>query len=49
MPGPGLIRPILIGPQAKITGVAQECKLAISPYEGVDMPHSHAAAAGMLA
>jgi phosphate acetyltransferase len=41
----GLIRPILIGPQVKIAGVAQECKLDISPYECVDVPHSHAAAA----
>jgi phosphate acetyltransferase len=41
----GLIRPILIGPEAKIAGVAQECKLDISPYECVDVPHSHAAAA----
>jgi phosphate acetyltransferase len=41
----GLIRPILIGPQTKIAGVAQEWKLDISPYECVDVPHSHAAAA----
>ena len=41
----GLIRPILIGPQAKIAAVAQECQLDISPYECVDVPHSHAAAA----
>ena len=41
----GLIRPILIGPQVKIAGVAQECKLDISPYECVDVQHSHAAAA----
>jgi phosphate acetyltransferase len=40
----GLIRPILIGPAAKIAAVAQECKLDISPYECVDVPHSHAAA-----
>jgi phosphate acetyltransferase len=40
-----LIRPILIGPQTKIAGVAQEWKLDISPYECVDVPHSHAAAA----
>jgi phosphate acetyltransferase len=40
----GLIRPILIGPQAKIAAVAQEFKLDISPYERVDVPHSHAAA-----
>jgi phosphate acetyltransferase len=41
----GLIRPILVGPAAKIAAVAQECKLDISPYECVDVPHSHAAAA----
>jgi phosphate acetyltransferase len=41
----GLIRPILIGPAAKISAVAQEYKLDISPYECVDVPHSHAAAA----
>jgi phosphate acetyltransferase len=41
----GLIRPILVGPQAKMTAVAQECKLDLSPYESVDVPHSHAAAA----
>jgi phosphate acetyltransferase len=41
----GLIRPILVGPQAKITAVAQEFKLDLSPYECVDVPHSHAAAA----
>jgi phosphate acetyltransferase len=41
----GLIRPILIGPAAKIAGVAQEFQLDIAPYECVDVPHSHAAAA----
>jgi phosphate acetyltransferase len=41
----GLISPILIGPEAKIAGVAQKFKLDISPYECVDVPHSHAAAA----
>jgi phosphate acetyltransferase len=41
----GLIRPILVGPQAKIAGVAQEFQLDMSPYECVDVPHSHAAAA----
>jgi phosphate acetyltransferase len=41
----GLIRPILVGPKAKIAGVAQEFKLDISPYECVDAPHSEAAAA----
>jgi phosphate acetyltransferase len=41
----GLIRPILIGPEAKIADVAQAFNLDISPYECVDVPHSHAAAA----
>src|SRR4029434_1694499 len=41
----GLIRPILIGPKEKIAGVAQQFKLNISPYECIDVAHSHAAAA----
>ena len=41
----GLIRPILVGPKEKISGVAQQFKLDISPYECIDVPHSHAAAA----
>jgi phosphate acetyltransferase len=41
----GLIRPILIGPKEKIVGIAQQFKLDISPYECIDVPHSHAAAA----
>jgi phosphate acetyltransferase len=41
----GLIRPILIGPKEKIAGIAQQFKLDISPYECIDVPHSHAAAA----
>ena len=41
----GLIRPILVGPKAKIEAVAKQCKLDISGYELVDAPHSHAAAA----
>jgi phosphate acetyltransferase len=41
----GLIRPILIGPEAKIAGVAQAFNVDLSPYECVDAPHSHAAAA----
>jgi phosphate acetyltransferase len=41
----GLIRPILVGPKEKIAGVAQQFKLDISPYECIDVPHSHAAAA----
>jgi phosphate acetyltransferase len=41
----GLIRPILVGPKAKIQAVAQKHKLDISGFELVDAPHSHAAAA----
>jgi phosphate acetyltransferase len=41
----GLIKPILVGPKAKIEAVAKEFKLDISGYELVDAPHSHAAAA----
>jgi phosphate acetyltransferase len=40
-----LIRPILVGPEAKIRAVAEQCGLDISPYRLVDAPHSHAAAA----
>jgi phosphate acetyltransferase len=41
----GLIKPILVGPKAKIAGIAGQFKLDISRYELVDAPHSHAAAA----
>jgi phosphate acetyltransferase len=41
----GIIVPILVGPAAKITAVAREHGLAISRFEIVDVPHSHAAAA----
>ncbi len=41
----GLIRPILVGPTAKIEAVAKRCKLDVSGYEIVDAPHSNAAAA----
>jgi phosphate acetyltransferase len=41
----GLIRPILVGPLAKIEAVAKENKLDLSGCELVDAPHSHAAAA----
>jgi len=41
----GLIRPILVGPKAKIRAVARQLKLDIAGYELVDAPHSHAAAA----
>jgi phosphate acetyltransferase len=40
----GIITPILVGPVAKITAVAQSQGLDISRFEIVDAPHSHAAA-----
>ena len=45
----GLIRPILIGPQVKIAGVAQEFQLDIAPYECVDVPHSTSRADSLIA
>lgn len=42
----GLLKPILVGPRAKIEAVAQAHGLNIAPYEVVDVPHSHAAADG---
>jgi phosphate acetyltransferase len=41
----GLIRPILVGPAAKIRAVAEQHGLDIRPYRLVDAPHSHASAA----
>jgi phosphate acetyltransferase len=41
----GLIRPILVGPKARIDALAKSLKLDIAGYELVDAPHSHAAAA----
>jgi phosphate acetyltransferase len=41
----GLIKPILVGPKAKIEAVARQYSLDIAKYEIVDAPHSHAAAA----
>jgi phosphate acetyltransferase len=40
----GLIKPILVGPRARIEAVAREHQIDIAPYEIVDAPHSHAAA-----
>jgi len=40
-----LIRPILVGPEAKIRAVAEKLGLDIGAYPLVDAPHSHAAAA----
>jgi phosphotransacetylase len=40
-----LIRPILIGPEAKVRPVAERCGIDLAPYQVVDAAHSHAAAA----
>ena len=40
----GLIKPILIGPSKKILSIASAAAIDISPYELIDVPHSHAAA-----
>jgi len=40
----GLIAPVLIGPAARIKAVAHKHALAISQFEIVDTPHSHASA-----
>jgi len=39
-----LITPVLVGPEAKIRGVAQAANVDLSPYRIVDAEHSHAAA-----
>jgi len=41
----GIIKPILVGPAAKIRGVAREHGLDIERFELIDVPHSDAAAA----
>jgi len=45
----GLIRPILVGPEAKIRAVAGQCGIDLAPYQVVDAAHSHAAAAQAVA
>jgi phosphotransacetylase len=40
-----LIRPILIGPEAKVRPVAERCGIDLASYQVVDAAHSHAAAA----
>jgi len=39
----GLIRPILIGPEAKIIAAAREADITLGGFEIVDTPYSHAA------
>ena len=41
----GVIKPILVGPAAKIASVAREFQLDIARYEVIDAPHSDIAAA----
>jgi phosphate acetyltransferase len=41
----GLIRPILVGPRAKIQAVGAKLKVDLAGLEIVDAPHSHGAAA----
>jgi phosphate acetyltransferase len=41
----GMIQPVLVGPDAKVRGVAEKLGVDIGKAEIVDVPHSHAAAA----
>src|SRR6202008_4656997 len=41
----GIIKPVLVGPAAKIANIARQVGLDIARYEVVDAPHSDAAAA----
>ena len=41
----GLIKPLLVGPEAKIRDVAHEHKIDIAAFDLVDVAHSHAASA----
>jgi len=40
-----LIQPVLIGPVGKIRAAAKAAHIQLTPYELIDVPHSHAAAA----
>lgn len=40
----GLLKPILVGPEAKIKSVAEEFDFDISQLDIIDVPHSHASA-----
>jgi len=46
--GLGLLRPILVGPRARILAVAEQFQLDISGMEWVDTPFSHASAAAAV-
>jgi phosphate acetyltransferase len=41
----GIILPILVGPAHKVRAAAEAAGLDVAPFELVDVPHSHAAAA----
>lgn len=45
----GLIEPVLVGPEAKIRGVAAEHGIDLAARRVIDAPHSHAAAAAAVA
>src|SRR4051812_32246766 len=45
----GLIKPLLVGPRARIETVAKENGLDISKFEITDTPHSEASAAAAVA
>src|SRR5262249_6483460 len=45
----GLIKPILVGPAARIDAVAEKTKLDVTRFEIVDTPHSAASAAKAVA
>jgi phosphate acetyltransferase len=40
----GIIQPILVGPKARISAVAEKHRIKISGFQVIDAPHSHAAA-----
>ncbi len=44
----GLLKPILVGPRARILALAEQFQLDISDHELVDTPHSHASAAAAV-
>ena len=44
-----LIQPVLVGPEAKIRALAAALSLDLSPYQLLDVPHSHAAAEAAVA
>ena len=44
-----LIRPLLVGPEAKIHAAAKQVQLDLKPYDVISTEHSHAAAAAAVA